>query len=107
MAIIERVEATAVRVPLANPPAFAGREVPAREYTLVRVTDSDGLEGVGFLHAGPVGARLGSLAVRELLAPQLLGSDPTETETLWARMYHATLLHGRLGIVLRAISAVD
>lgn len=107
MATIERVEATAVRVPLANPPSFAGREVPAREYTLVRVTDSDGLHGVGFLHAGAIGARLGSLAVRELLAPLLVGSDPTETEALWARMYQGTLLHGRLGIVLRAISAVD
>jgi L-alanine-DL-glutamate epimerase-like enolase superfamily enzyme len=107
MTTIERVEATAVRVPLADPPSFAGREVPAREYTLVRITDAEGLQGVGFLHAGALGARLGSLAVRELLAPLLVGADPTETEALWARMYQGTLLHGRLGIVLRAISAVD
>ena len=107
MATIARVEATAVRVPLKNPPSFAGRDVPAREYTLVRIVDSDGLEGVGFLHGGPIGARLGSLAVKDLLAPLLVGTDPTETETLWERMYQGTLLHGRLGIVLRAISAVD
>ena len=107
MSQIERIEATSVRVPLANPPAFAWRRVPAREYTLVRVTDGDGIEGVGFLHAGPSGAALGARAVRDLLAPVLIGQDPTQTERLWSLMYHESLLHGRVGIVVRALSAID
>ena len=46
-------------------------------------------------------------AVREMLAPMLIGADPTPTELLWKNMYQEVLLHGRVGSVMRALSILD
>jgi len=99
---IERVESRAVFVPLDVPVAFSTREITGRWYTLVRVL-ADGLEGIGFC----LGSLVVSTAVRTWLKPLLEGQDPFATEWLWDRMYRQTLLEGRRGAVLRAISAVD
>jgi L-alanine-DL-glutamate epimerase-like enolase superfamily enzyme len=104
---ISEVQARAVRVPLAAPLALSTRAVPAREYTLVRVRCSDGVEGIGFNYTGTRGARVTAAAVRELLAPVLIGQDPHRTEGLWQEMYQEVLLQGRAGLVMRAISALD
>ena len=104
---ISSVSAVTVRVPLANPPSFSTRRVTAREYTLVRVRDEDGVEGVGFTHAGPSGAAVITSAVRELLASVVVGEDPYRVEGLWREMYQESLLHGRTGSVMRALSAID
>jgi L-alanine-DL-glutamate epimerase-like enolase superfamily enzyme len=46
-------------------------------------------------------------AVNHLLAPILVGKDADDVVAHWERMYQETLLVGRRGGVLRAISAVD
>jgi L-alanine-DL-glutamate epimerase-like enolase superfamily enzyme len=104
---ISSVSAVTVRVPLANPPAFSTRRVHAREYTLVRVRDEDGVEGIGFSPAGPGGGAIMTTAVRDLLAKVVVGEDPYRIEGLWQEMYQEALLHGRAGAVMRALSAVD
>jgi L-alanine-DL-glutamate epimerase-like enolase superfamily enzyme len=94
-------------VPLAAPPAFSTRRIVAREYTLVRVCTDDGLEGVGFAHAGSTGGEVVTAAVRGLFASVVRGQDPYRVEGLWQEMYQESLLHGRAGSVMRALSAVD
>ncbi len=78
-----------------------------RHYTLVRIRADDGVEGIGFCYAGSAGGDLVTKAVRDLLAPVVLGRDPHQVEGLWQAMYRETLLHGRVGAVMRALSAVD
>lgn len=107
MTVISEVHARAVRVPLERPLAFSTRGVVAREYTLVRVRCTDGAEGIGFSYAGNGGAAVLASAVRQLLAPVLLGEDPYRVEGLWREAYQETLLHGRAGVAMRALSAVD
>src|SRR5258708_5446412 len=46
-------------------------------------------------------------AVEHLLAPGLLGRESLLVEGLWQRMFEETLLHGRAGSVMRAISILD
>ncbi len=46
-------------------------------------------------------------AVREMLAPMLIGVDPYATELHWKNMYQEVLLHGRVGSVMRALSILD
>jgi L-alanine-DL-glutamate epimerase-like enolase superfamily enzyme len=46
-------------------------------------------------------------AVREMLAPMLIGADSNATELLWKNMYQEVLLHGRVGSVMRALSILD
>jgi L-alanine-DL-glutamate epimerase-like enolase superfamily enzyme len=104
---IASVTACGVSVPLDNPTSFSTRMVAARDYTLVRVLSEDGAEGIGFCYAGNVGGKVVTTAVRELLAPVLVGEDPYRLEGLWQEMYQEALLHGRAGSVMRAISALD
>jgi len=103
---IESIAVATARVPLQNVTSFATRTVSARDYGLVKVRGG-GLEGIGFCYAGSSGGTLVAQAVEQLLAPILLGQDSLLVEGLWQRMFQETLLHGRAGSVMRAISILD
>jgi len=107
MAKIVSVEARTVRIPLARPTAFARRQVTGRDYCLVRIRTDDGLEGIGHCYAGHSGGKVVALAVREMLAPLMVGADPHANELIWKTLYQEVLLHGRAGSVMRALSIVD
>lgn len=105
---ISSVEAQYVRVPVARPTRISTRVLGARDYVLVRVRRDDHPdEGIGYAYAGTNGGGLVRQAVTEVLAPTLVGSDPDDIVGAWERMYQESLLVGRRGGVLRAISAVD
>jgi L-alanine-DL-glutamate epimerase-like enolase superfamily enzyme len=107
MTRIEKVEARTISVPLNRPTTFASRRVVKRDYTVVRVTGDDGVHGIGFCYAGHTAGALVSMAVRDLLAPILLGQDAHRVSGLWQDMYKEALLHGRTGSVMRALSILD
>jgi len=107
MSRIETITSALVSVPLDRATSFARRTVTARDYALVRVRTEDGIEGIGFCYAGHRAGGIVVQAVRELLAPVLLGEDAQRTEGLWTEMYQEGLLHGRTGSVMRALSALD
>jgi L-alanine-DL-glutamate epimerase-like enolase superfamily enzyme len=107
MSKIVSIAARTVRIPLRQAAAFARRKVAARDYSLVKIRTEDGVEGIGHCYAGHNGGRLVTTAVRELLAPMLLGADSTSTELLWKEMYQEVLLHGRAGSVMRGLSILD
>jgi D-arabinonate dehydratase len=108
MKIVEIRSAVAV-VPLNKPVSWATAAVTEREYILVWVTGEDGTVGIGYglgsRYTG--GARLFHEIVQEQLAPLALDTDSWMTEALWARLYQRTLLLGRRGAALRAMSALD
>ena len=101
------VEARTVHIPLQQATAFARRKVTSRDYSLVKIRTDDGLEGIGHCYAGHSGGNVVTTAVREMLAPMLIGADPYSTELLWKNMYQEVLLHGRVGSVMRALSILD
>ncbi|HET8570122.1 MAG TPA: mandelate racemase/muconate lactonizing enzyme family protein [Candidatus Limnocylindria bacterium] len=103
---ISAVRAEAFRVPLARPVQFATRAVAAREYVVVWI-EAEGVTGTGHTYAGTAGGRLVRDAVRDLLAPSLEGADAGDIEGVWRALYQETLLLGRRGAVIRALSAVD
>ncbi len=104
---IVSVEARTVRVPLDTPTSFSTRHVLARDYALVRIRTADGVEGQGFCYGGSRAGELVSAAVRLLFAPALLGRSALHVEGLWAEGYQDSILHGRAGSVMRALSIVD
>ncbi|MGN6703806.1 MAG: mandelate racemase/muconate lactonizing enzyme family protein [Burkholderiaceae bacterium] len=104
---IVSVEARSVEIPLDHATSFSTRKVLARHYTLVRVRTADGNEGIGFCYAGSRGGSLVTHAVRELFAPMLVGQNALRVEGLWQEMYQDSLLQGRAGSVMRALSIVD
>lgn len=107
MPIIQSVSVCIARVPLDNPVTFSTRTVRAREYCLVRITSSDGQEGIGYCYSVNTSGRLLAIAVHDLLAPLLIGKDSLRVEGLWREMYQEALLQGRAGGVMRALSALD
>ncbi len=104
---VAEVLATTVVLPLDIETAFSTRLVRNREYTLVRVKGSRGAEGIGFCYGGSRAGCISTLAVRELLKDNVIGRDTDEVEEIWDAMYRDSLLQGRRGSVLRAMSAID
>lgn len=82
-------------------------EIPAFELVTVRLTDSDGLEGVGYTYT--VGRGGGAIAalIRDDIAPDLVGEAPDRTEAIWRMLWWRLHYVGRGGLAVHAISAVD
>lgn len=105
---IQSVHATAVRIPLRRATRMATRDLGARDYLLIEVRCSDTeAVGTGYAYAGTSGGPLLAEAAIGVLAPLLVGTDGDDIHTHWERMYQESLLAGRRGAVIRALSAVD
>ena len=107
MSRISSVAVCVVRVPLEQPTAFSTRIVRARDYCLVKVASSDGIQGIGFCYVGNTAGSIARVAVEELLAPMLLDQESTRIEGIWEEMYNNAILQGRAGSVMRALSSLD
>lgn len=104
---IVQITSIAAAVPLGRSTRMSTRALAERQFVLVEITDADGVTGLGYSYAGTLGGRLLADAVTEVLAPAVLGGDAEDLPGLWRRMYQESLLIGRRGVMLRAISAVD
>ncbi len=107
MPIIDSIHVAAVVVPLDVVTSFATRTVSERHYCLVKVRSTDGVEGIGFCYVGSAAGDLAKVAVEQLFAPRLLGRESHVSEGLWQTMYQESVLQGRAGSVMRALSILD
>lgn len=107
MSRIEEVSVCVARVPLEVATSFATRTVVARDYCLVKIRSDAGQAGIGFCYVGSAGGRIAQMVVVELLAPRLIGQESLRVEGLWQEMYADSLLQGRAGSVMRALSILD
>ncbi len=101
------IDVCCAAVPLDKVTSFSTRTVSTRYYGLVKVRCTDGIEGIGFCYVGSAGGELFVTAVEQLLAPVLIGQDSHAVERLWESMFNESILQGRAGTVMRAISALD
>jgi len=108
MKIVEIRSAVAV-VPLTKALSWSTAAVTEREYILVWAIAEDGTFGLGYGLGSryPGGARIIHDVIQDQLVPLATGADSWMTEDLWSRAYHRTLLLGRRGAALRALSALD
>ncbi|HST42202.1 MAG TPA: mandelate racemase/muconate lactonizing enzyme family protein [Conexibacter sp.] len=104
---IDRITATALRIPLRESTSFSTRRVEHRDYVLAHVRTDDGREGVGYTYAGNSGGAWLAQAIEELIAPVLVGRDALAIEENWEAVHRELLLAGRRGGLVRALSAVD
>jgi L-alanine-DL-glutamate epimerase-like enolase superfamily enzyme len=107
MTTISNVRARNISIPLDAVTSLSSRTVHARHYGVVEVLGVDGSRGIGFCYVGSAGASIFAEIVAALLGPIVIGQDPLRVEGLWLEMYRESLLQGRAGIVMRAISAID
>jgi L-alanine-DL-glutamate epimerase-like enolase superfamily enzyme len=101
------LQACTASIPLETPTTFATRVVAERHFTIVRLRREDGIEGLGYCYIGNKAGHLGTIAVRDLLRESVVGRDSNQVEQIWDAMFRDTLLQGRRGLVLRAMSAID
>lgn len=106
---ITDVQSAVVSIPLQTPTAFATTLVTAREYVVAWVETDEGIRGLGFTVGGRYAneGRLIHSAIQHNLKHLIMGESAYAVERLWERMFQTTILMGRRGVVMRAISALD
>lgn len=104
---ITQVEACTLIIPLEKVTNFSTRTVTERHYSVVRIMTGEGVDGVGFCYAGNKAGHIITIAVRDLLRDLLLGEDSHDVEAIWQKMFRESILQGRRGALMRAMSAID
>ncbi|MCH2037470.1 MAG: mandelate racemase/muconate lactonizing enzyme family protein [Rickettsiales bacterium] len=107
MTIIDSIAFTYVRAPLEKPVSAFGMTFSYRDYLLCELACDDGSRGIGFSYVGVGGGGAALRAAEDLLSSLVVGQNPETIHLLWQRMYDSTLIQGRAGVVMNAISAVD
>lgn len=104
---IINVEAFALRVPPIGTECVWGWDS-----AIVKITTDDGIVGWGETDSSPFILRTMvempntnyiSYGLKEIL----IGENPLDIERLWNKMYQMTLHHGRVGVAIHAMSAID
>jgi L-alanine-DL-glutamate epimerase-like enolase superfamily enzyme len=96
-----------VNYPLAAPMADAVHHIPGRAALLVEVACDDGRVGTGEAAIYGGSASVTEALVHDVLAPRVLGGDPTRPELLWQRMLWPSHQLGTGGALPMAIAGVD
>lgn len=108
MARIDSVRTDLYRIPLAQPltDSTHGTMVDF-ELITVRITDSDGVCGLGYTYTVNYGGAAVAVMIDKYLAPVIEGSDADANERVWQDMWWTLHYAGRGGHATSAISAVD
>lgn len=72
----------------------------------VSITTDEGLQGIGEAWWG-LSVKPVESAIRDTLAPLLLGEDPSRIEYLWNKMFKYTYRYGTEGVILCGLSGID
>jgi D-arabinonate dehydratase len=104
---IAKITTYAVDYPLDAPMADAVHYIPGRAALLVEVTTEAGRVGIGesAIYGGSPGTT--EALIHDVLAPRVLGEDPTRPEHLWARMFWPSHQLGNGGALVMALSGID
>jgi L-rhamnonate dehydratase len=105
---IAKIECLQLRAPNAKPGDCDG----AVDTAVIRVTADDQTWGIGETDAPPnviaalletPSAHIWSMSIRDLV----LGENPIEVERIWDKVYDGTIYHGRRGLGIMLMSALD
>lgn len=104
---IRSITSHRLRVPLGDKTFYSSQAAfPERNSYLVRIETEDGIVGWGeggqYGPSEPVAA-----CVDAVLAPKLIGRDPTEPVRIWEELYAFSRDFGQRGTYVEAMSAID
>ncbi len=94
-------------VPFVEPPKTGFLALEAIDLLVVEVETDAGIVGTGHLNPLAKCLRTLEMCIKEMLVPLLIGEDARQVEALWQKMWRATFIHGRMGISVMAMSALD
>jgi L-alanine-DL-glutamate epimerase-like enolase superfamily enzyme len=103
---ITAIEAICLAIPMKPLDPPSPWTAATRKQIVVRVKTDAGLTGVGeaFAYGAPLAV---CNVIEESLAPLLIGQDPLRIEYLADLMHRGTMIYGRRGLAMFAISGVD
>lgn len=107
MSLIERVEIFQVDLPPTVVRTDAIQAFVQQETPIVRITCTDGAQGVGYSYTIGTGGSSVVALLRDHLAPRLIGRDPAGIERLWKELYFATHATAVGAITSLALAAID
>src|SRR5213080_3425785 len=107
MAIVERVEILQVDLAPKVVRTDAIQSFVTQETPIVRISCSDGAQGVGYTYTIGTGGSSVIALLRDHLAPKLIGRDPSETEAIWKDLFFATHATAVGAITSLSLAAVD
>lgn len=107
MSKIERIELSMVNLVPKVKRTDAIQSFVSQETPLVKIIDSDGVEGVGYSYTiGSGGSSVMSL-LKDHLAPQLIGRDPARIESIWRDLKFSSNATTVGVITSLALAAID
>src|SRR3990172_9368465 len=103
---ITSIEAICLAIPMKPLDPPSPWTAATRKQIVVRVRTDAGLTGVGeaFAYGAPLAV---CNVIEESLAPLLIGQDPLRIDYLADLMHRGTMIYGRRGLAMFAISGVD
>ncbi len=107
MPLIERVEIFQVDLPPATVRTDAIQAFVKQETPIVRITCSDGAQGVGYAYTIGTGGSSVVALLRDHLCPLLIGRDAAEIERLWKELFFLTHATAVGAITSLALAAID
>src|SRR5216117_4406087 len=107
MAIVERVEILQVDLVPKVVRTDAIQSFVTQETPIVRITCSDGAQGVGYTYTIGTGGSSVIALLRDHLAPRLIGRDPALIEQIWRDLMFATHATTVGAITSLALAAID
>ncbi|MFH0872011.1 MAG: mandelate racemase/muconate lactonizing enzyme family protein [bacterium] len=104
---ITRVETILLSYPMGEEMRDSRLAFSRRSSLLIKVETDAGIHGWGesACYGGPL--RSTAAVIQEELAPYLIGEDPLFPERHWDRIYQGTIMRGRRGLIIAAMSGLD
>jgi L-alanine-DL-glutamate epimerase-like enolase superfamily enzyme len=104
---IERVEILQVDLPPKVVRTDAIQSFVKQETPIVRITCSDGAQGIGYTYTIGTGSSSVVALLRDHLCPRLIGRDAAEIEGLWKDLFFHTHATSVGAITSLALAAID
>ncbi|MBH68811.1 MAG: hypothetical protein CMM58_10705 [Rhodospirillaceae bacterium] len=105
--IIKDVRSYHLKAPWVEPPKFGPVVPETREILVLEVETNSGIVGVGYLILLGGGVPTIQACLKELVIPEILGRDASETEGIWQHLWKKNYWIGRMGVTVMAQSVVD
>ena len=104
---ITRVQTLLVSYPMGEEMRDSRLAFSSRSSLLVKMETDGGIVGWGesAAYGGPL--RSTASVIEQELAPYLIGEDPLYPERHWDRIYQGTIMRGRRGLIIAAMSGLD
>lgn len=79
----------------------------AKNTVLVQIDTDEGITGYGEADAAGGPAEVTAFIINHEIGPYVIGQDPLCVDAIFEDVYQKSMIHGRRGVILHAISGID